>query len=183
MARIQPIDPRKAEGESKQVLDETKAMVGRLSNLIKTMAHAPSVLTAFLDFSGALNEGTLSPELRERIALAVGEAAECHYCVAAHTAISKMKGLDEEDILNSRKGKSGNKKEQAAIHLALKIVEKRGWISDDDFTEAKNADLSDAEIIEVVANTAINLFTNYFNHIVDPALDFPKPPPSDCPPR
>jgi uncharacterized peroxidase-related enzyme len=176
MARIQPVDPRQAEGEIKEVLDETKAMVGRLSNIIKTMAHAPAVLRAFLDFSGALNEGILSPELRERIALAVGEASECDYCVAAHTAISKMKGLGKEDILESRKGKAADKQEEAVLQLALKIVKKQGWITDEDFSAAKEAGLTDGQIIEVVANTAVNIFTNYFNHLVDPDIDFPKVP-------
>ena len=35
------------------------------------------------------------------------------------------------------------------------------------------AGVSDAEITEVVANTALNLLTNYFNHVADTVVDFP----------
>lgn len=38
------------------------------------------------------------------IALAVGEANGCNYCVSAHSAIGKMVGLDEQTILLSRAG-------------------------------------------------------------------------------
>jgi AhpD family alkylhydroperoxidase len=38
--------------------------------------------------------GALSPKLREQIALAVGEANGCQYCVSAHTAIGKRLGTE-----------------------------------------------------------------------------------------
>ena len=33
---------------------------------------------------------------------------------------------------------------------------------------------TDGDITEVVANVALNIFTNYFNHVADPDIDFPK---------
>jgi alkylhydroperoxidase family enzyme len=42
---------------------------------------------AYLGFAQALAGGGLPRRLREQIALAVGEANACTYCVAAHTAL------------------------------------------------------------------------------------------------
>jgi hypothetical protein len=43
-----------------------------------------------------------------------------------------------------------------------------------DFRTARTAGLTDGEIAEVVANVALNIFTNYFNHVADTVIDFPE---------
>ena len=35
------------------------------------------------------------------------------------------------------------------------------------------AGYSEAEITEIVATVSANIFTNYFNHVADTAVDFP----------
>jgi alkylhydroperoxidase family enzyme len=39
--------------------------------------------------------------------------------------------------------------------------------------ELRNAGVSDAEIVEILAHVGLNLFTNYFNHVADTEIDFP----------
>jgi uncharacterized peroxidase-related enzyme len=176
MARIDAVDPREAEGEGKDLLEEIKSMLGRTPNLIKTMAHSPPVLKGYLDFSSALGEGGLSPKLRERIALAVSEKSGCFYCVSAHTAIAKRMGLSEEETLESRQGSSMDAKEDAAINFALKVMDKGGRVSNEDLEKVRKAGYDDARIIEIVAHVAMSLFTNYINHVAETAVDYPKAP-------
>jgi len=38
---------------------------------------------------------------------------------------------------------------------------------------AKAADVTDGEIVEVVANVALNVYTNYLNVLADTEIDFP----------
>ena len=38
--------------------------------------------------------------------------------------------------------------------------------------ELNTSDNIDAELAEVVANVALNIYTNYFNHLADPVVDF-----------
>ncbi|MGA3267574.1 MAG: hypothetical protein ABSE16_12205 [Verrucomicrobiota bacterium] len=64
-------------------------------------------------------------------------------------------------------------KADAILKLARSIVVKRGEITDEEFQGARQAGLSDGEIVEVAANVAVNIFTNYFNHIVQTDIDFP----------
>jgi hypothetical protein len=33
--------------------------------------------------------------------------------------------------------------------------------------------LSDAEIVEVIGNVVVNIFTNYVNHVANTDIDFP----------
>ena len=62
---------------------------------------------------------------------------------------------------------------QPGIDLALAIVDDRGFISDDAFEAAKSK-LSEEEILEIVAVTIFNLYTNYINHVVETTVDFPE---------
>ena len=176
MSRLKTVKYEEATGQARELLDAVKTKLGRTPNIMCVMANAPSVLQAYLGFSGALQEGVLSPTLRERIALAVSEVNGCGYCVDAHTAIGKMAGLDDQALMDSRKGTAADPKEDAAVKFSLKLVEKRGWADDADVEALRTAGYGDAEIAEITANVALNLFTNYFNHVADTKSDFPKAP-------
>ena len=173
MARIQPIDTKRAEGKAKDLLNHVQNKLGMTPNIIRTMANSPAVLEAYLGFSEALQGGVLPAKLREQIALTVAEANHCHYCLAAHSVIGRSVGLSDETILDSRKGFSTNSKDEAALRFAAKLVENRGFVTDEDVTSLRDAGYRDGEIAEIVANVTFNIFTNYFNHVADPEVDFP----------
>jgi hypothetical protein len=42
------------------------------------------------------------------------------------------------------------------------------------FATVKAAGYSDEEILEILGNVAVNLFTNYFNHLAATDIDFPR---------
>ena len=144
-------------------------------NLSRTFANSPAVLETYLGF-GALDGGALSPALREQIALTVGQINGCDYCLAAHSAIGKMVGLSQEQILRSREASSEDSREEAALRFAKEIVEKRGWVSDEDLARVRQKGYSDGEIAEIIANVVKNIFTNYFNHVAETKVDFPAVP-------
>jgi uncharacterized peroxidase-related enzyme len=176
MPRLQAINPETASGKAKKLLDKVQAKLGMTPNILRTMANSPAVLEAYLGFSTALKGGLLPAKLREQIALAVSEANGCEYCLAAHSAVGKMVGLSEEDILDSRHGGSPDSKVEAALRFASQMVEKRGWVSDEDVVRLRSAGYEDAEIAEIVANVALIMFTNYFNHVAETVVDFPPVP-------
>ena len=177
MTRIQAIAPDNATGKAKELLDAVNAKLGMVPNIARTMANAPSVLEGYLGFSGALAKGTLSAKVREQIALTVAQRNSCDYCLAAHSTVGKMVGLTEEQILDSRHGKAIDSKTDAVLRLAGLLVDNRGRVSDRELEEARTAGFNDATIAEIVATVALNIFTNYFNHVADPAIDFPKAAP------
>ena len=177
MSRIQPLDPEKAKGKAQELLAAIKAKSGRVPNIMKTMAHSPVALQAYLGLSGAFADAKLSPKVREQIALAVGEDNQCHYCVAAHSAIGKHAGLTPEEIEGGRRAKSPEPKTDAILKFAQRLSANRGNITDAEWAEACKAGCSDEEVLEIVTAVSLNLFTNYVNHVADTAIDFPQVPP------
>lgn len=177
MSRIHQIAPDSATGNAKELLDAVHGKLGLVPNITRAMANSPAVLEGYLGLSGALGKGSLSAKHREQIALTVGQANHCDYCLAAHSAIGKMVGLTPDQILDSRRGTAIDPKADAVIRFARKLVDERGRVSDADVAEVRAAGLNDGGIAEVVANVALNIFTNYFNHVAETDIDFPRAEP------
>lgn len=176
MARIELINPDKASGKAKELLDQVKKAKGMVPNIMKAMANSPAVLQAYLGFSSALAGGKLPARLREQLAVAIGEVSHCHYCVSAHTVIGKKAGLSDKEALDARRGVAKDPKEQAAITFAQTMVRERGFVSDADVASLREAGFDDGEVAEIVAHVGLNLFTNYINHVVETEIDFPLAP-------
>lgn len=176
-ARITPVNPASAQPKAKELLDAVQKKLGITPNMMRTMAQSPAVLEGYLSLSGALGHGVLPAKVREELALFIGQANQCDYCVAAHSALGKMAGLQPDQLTGARRGRVDSDPEgQAAVKLAKSVLETRGEVSDGDLAAARSAGLGDAEIAEVVAHVALNVFTNYFNRVAHTEVDFPKVP-------
>jgi uncharacterized peroxidase-related enzyme len=174
MTRVTLVDPASATGAAAERLDDVKRTLGVVPNLARALANSPTALKGFLGLRGALEEGELSAADRERIALAVAEANGCTYCLSAHTYVAKnVAKVDEEEILAARRGTSADPRSAAVVELALKVVEARGSVAGADVAAAREAGLSEAEVVEVIANVALNIWTNYVNEALDVEVDWP----------
>jgi AhpD family alkylhydroperoxidase len=173
MCRISAIDPSTATGATRQAFEAVKAKFGMVPMMARTMAQSGAVVAGWVALDAALAGGALGARTGELIALAIGQASSCGYCLAAHTAIGGVVGLTAEEKLDARRGRAADTKEAAAVRLALEILESRGGVSDDALALARAAGLSDAELSEVSAHVALNLLTNYFNRLADTEIDFP----------
>ena len=69
-------------------------------------------MNTYLNISGALSQGGLSPRERELIALRVSELNACGYCLAAHSAIAGSVGVPKETIIDARQGNSTEGREE-----------------------------------------------------------------------
>lgn len=174
MSRLQVIDPSAASGKTKDLLDAVKAKLGLVPNMTKVMVNSPSVLEAYIGFSGALAGGLLDAKVREQLALLTAQQNHCDYCLSAHTAIGKMVGLSQEQIVASREGNGSNTKTTAALTFAKRVLDSKGQISQADLAAVRGAGFSDGEIAEIIAHVALNVFTNYFNIATEVDIDFPK---------
>ena len=173
MSRLKRVDPETASGKAKQLLDEVQEKLGMTPNITRTLANAPQALEGYLGFSAALAGGVLPPRLREQLALAVSQSNGCDYCLAAHGAIGRTVGLSEQEIQDARQGSAVDRRTEAALRFACKLVEHRGNVSDRDLTQLRRAGFGDDAITEIVAHVALNTFTNYFNHVALTEVDFP----------
>ena len=56
---------------------------------------------------------------------------------------------------------------------AQAITRERSHLSAGDVASFKSRGLTDADILEVLVNVVLNIFTNYTNHIAATEIDFP----------
>ena len=174
MARVAVIDPQTATGEAKQLLDAVQSGLGMVPNFIRVLANSPAALNAFLGIHGIAGTGLLDPMTRERIALAIAEQNACQYCVSAHTAIGRKVGLDNQEMLANRMGRSSDAKAEAALVFARALVEHTGQVSKTEFDAVRAAGHSDGEIVEIITHVAMNIFTNLLGKATQVEIDFPK---------
>ncbi|EMB50017.1 Uncharacterized protein conserved in bacteria [Vibrio mimicus] len=172
MSRITPVS--NPQGEAAATLNAIKQKIGMVPNLYATVAHSSTVLNAYLAFSEALNQGRLTAKQRELIALAVGQANACQYCLSAHTMISRSTGLSDEQIITARLGSAENALDNALVKLAVSLVKQRGVITDEQLSEARTQGVDEGLVFEVLAQVSANTFTNYANHVAGTDIDFPK---------
>jgi alkylhydroperoxidase family enzyme len=96
------------------------------------------------------------------------------YCLSAHTYLGlNVAKLDETEVRRNRQGHSGDARADAAVVFARRVAQSRGRVSDAELAAAKAAGYSEAQVIEIVANVAINFLTNFVNNVARTAIDFP----------
>ncbi|MFK0274764.1 carboxymuconolactone decarboxylase family protein [Ensifer sp. NPDC090286] len=173
MSRINLVDPVSATGPSAELLGEIRSAFGVAPNMFRAVANSPAALGSMWGSFGALGNGRLGAKLGEQIAVAVADRNDCHYCLAAHTALGRKAGATAEEMTAAQRGKSADPKTAAALAFAQKLVDARGQVSDADVRSLREAGYDDEDVVEIVAHVALNLFTNYINIALAVPVDFP----------
>ena len=173
MSRINLVDPVSATGPSAELLGEIRSAFGVAPNMFRAVANSPAALASMWGSFGALGNGRLGAKLGEQIAVAVADRNDCHYCLAAHTALGRKAGATAEEMTAAQRGKSADPKTAAALAFAQKLVDARGQVSDADVRSLRDAGYDDEDVVEIVAHVALNLFTNYINVALAVPVDFP----------
>ncbi|MBX2851796.1 MAG: carboxymuconolactone decarboxylase family protein [Phycisphaeraceae bacterium] len=173
MPRIEPLTDDQATGQAAELFGAITQKVGKVPNLYRTLGQAPSVLAGLLQLGEALDGGSLSAPVKEQIALRVANRNGCDYCESAHTAIGKMVGLSEDQTISARQGNAEDAKTQASLALVDAILEREGFVTDDQLHAAQEAGISGAEVLEITGQVIKNFFTNFVNHIAQTEVDFP----------
>jgi len=176
MNRITQLEPADATGKTKQLFDGVQAKLGIVPNLFRVLGNSPAALEGYLHFSGALAGGVLGARVGAQAALPVAEINDCSYCRNAHAFIGGKVGLTAREIADARQVSATDERTAAILDLARSIVVQRGELSETEFKAARAAKLTDAEIVETTANVALNILTNYVNHIARTVVDFPEAP-------
>ncbi|PWE29885.1 peroxidase [Maritimibacter sp. 55A14] len=173
MARITQVADTAAGPEAAALFTAIKGKIGMVPNLYRVAANQPKVLAAMLGLNETLAGGGLDARTREAIALAVAGANGCDYCASAHSAISAGIKVEPETIKGHLAGRADDPRTATILKLAVTIVATRGKITDANMEAARAAGLSEADIVETVANVVANIFTNYLNHVAETDIDFP----------
>ena len=169
----QPVS--EATGHAAQLFGAIKSAVGMVPNAYSSLGNnSPVALEAVLTLDGALKKSSLNAKDIEVIKLAVSEAVECDYCVAAHTVFGKKVGLSREAILAIRQGQpSGDVHNDALASFSRYLITTHGAVPAQVLAAVKAAGITDTQIADVSMVIAAITFTNIFNRINDTTLDFP----------
>lgn len=174
MARITDNGLETAEGRTKELLQGVKGAFGMVPNLVKKIANSEAALEAYVGLNGAIGGGNFDAETREAIALAVAGGNGCDYCASAHTAASKGLKVEPAEIDRRLNGRATDPQLDAILQFAIRVLDTRGHVSNEDLQAVRDAGLEDEDIVELIGNVVLNIFTNYVNHVADTDIDFPK---------
>lgn len=173
MKTLNCVEPEKATGRAAELLEEVKKSLGVVPNIFKSFAVSPTVLEAYLKFSGTLSSGALDNRLKESIAVAVAGFNGCEYCASAHTFIGRSKGVSTDELQVNLNGESLDMKTQSALNFVIELLSHRGKVNSETLEELESAGFSHEEAIEIIAHVGMNIFTNYFNETFKTENDFP----------
>ncbi|WP_406685425.1 carboxymuconolactone decarboxylase family protein [Seonamhaeicola sp. MEBiC1930] len=168
------VPTRNEVSENNQVIfDNLNKALGFVPNLYATYAHSDTALENYLTFSNA--KTSLSAKEKEVVNLAVSEVNQCVYCLSAHTAIGKMNGFTDEQILELRTGAASfNSKLDALARLSRNITENRGSTDDEVLENFFNEGYSRGNLIDVISLVGDKTISNYLHKTTQVPVDFPE---------
>ncbi len=154
------------------IFDNLDKALGFVPNLYATYAHSDTALENYLTFSNA--KTSLSAKEKEVVNLAVSQVNECIYCLSAHTAIGKMNGFTEEQILELRAGKASfDNKLDALAKLAKNATENRGRTDQNILENFFAAGYTKANLIDTIVLVGDKTISNYIHSTTQIPVDFP----------
>jgi uncharacterized peroxidase-related enzyme len=175
MSRIDTPAADSATGEVGEIFARVKKAAGAVPNAYAAIgALSPAALKAIVTADGLLATGTLDRKDRETISVVVSHLTGCDYCLAAHSLMGKMAGLQPDTLRRLRNDEpTGEAKRDALVRLVRTLIQTRGTISAAEFEAIKAAGYTDAQLVETSLAVSVTIFTNAFNRINDTTLDFP----------
>lgn len=174
MSRINVVTNENANEEQKELFAAITSQLGMVPNFLKVFANSPTALRGFLGLHGIASDGSLEPETKERIALALAQKNGCQYCLSAHTAIGRKVGLNGAEIEASRAGTSQDAKAAVAVKFARSLAEHHGEVTTAELLEVRNAGYSESDIVEIITHVGMNVLTNILAKASRVEIDFPK---------
>lgn len=134
----------------------------------ETTAFVESYMTMMRIFE----KTALTPTEREIILMTNNRLNGCAYCMAAHTTVAKISGVDADVIDALRAGTAlADPKLDALRTFAVIINENRGWATEEQVDALIAAGYTKQTVLEVITGTALKVLSNYTTHIVVPPLD------------
>ena len=165
--------------KNQAIFDNLNKALGFVPNLYATYAHSDTALENYLNFANA--KTSLSAKEKEVVNLAVSEVNNCIYCLSVHTAIGKMNGFTDAQILELRAGEASfDNKLDALARLARNITENRGRTDEAVLENFFNAGYSKGNLIDTISLVGDKTISNYVHSTTQVPVDFPLAQPLEA---
>lgn len=165
MPRIPLLPPQDAPKEVRDIYDDFRWRMQFPSppNFIMTQGHAVTVARATWDVvRGVLVGGKIPRWTKEMVFVAISKDRGCHYCLAAHIACCRMLGVNPqtlEDLVRDVHSIT-DPKLRDMILFALQCSRDPRSLTDDDFATMRRHGMGDAELMELIAMSALAVYAN-----------------------
>ena len=161
--------------ENQTIFDNLKKMLTFVPNLYATFAHSATALGTYLALQNA--KSSLNAKQREVINLVVSQVNDCEYCLAAHSAVGKMVGFTDAQILEIRHGRATfDPKLDALARFVREVTEKRGHVAAASTEAFIEAGWTEGNLVDVMVVIGDKIVSNYLHGVTKVPVDFPAAP-------
>lgn len=141
---------------------------GQIADVYLQFANSETALRAYLQMEASLREGSLTTIELEAVKLWVSQQTGCKYCLSVHSFKARQMGLTESQQLALRSDQStGDARLDAVLQVTRTIYRKSGSMPVSALDEAREAGLSDENLVDLTMAISTIFFTNLTNHIND----------------
>lgn len=160
--------------DSKEQAEKTaERFGGNLPNLMAVMAESAGVMEGYETLHKLLMTKTgFTPGEVQVLALAISRRNGCTYCMSAHSwRAAQSKGLAPTiDAIRNDKP-IPDPKLAALVSFANLMLDKQGWLKEEDIQPFLAAGYARRQVMEVVLAISWKTLSNFVNHMADTPLD------------
>ena len=170
------VPSREEVSDSNQtIFDNLQKGLGFVPNLYATYAYSDTALGDYLALQN--RKSSLRAKEREVINLVVSQVNDCRYCQSAHTALGKMNGFTDEQILEIRSGSASFDAKIDALAKFVKNITVNRSKPDAEVLEAFfNAGFTKENLVDVIVVIGDKIISNFLHGATNVPIDFPIAP-------
>lgn len=157
------------------IFDNLQGAVGFVPNLYATYAYSDTALGDYLALQN--RKTSLKGKEKEIVNLVVSQVNNCQYCLSAHTAIGKMNGFTDEQILEIRTGRASfNEKFDALAQFTRDITLNRSKPSEAALDNFFAAGYTQENLVDTIMLIGDKIISNFIHGTTQVPIDFPVAP-------
>jgi len=176
MSTFQVPTREQVSANNQAIFDQLEKGLGFVPNLYATFAYSDTALGDYLSLQN--RKSSLKAKEREVINLVVSQVNDCAYCLAAHTALGKMNGFTEEQILEIRTGAASfDPKIDALARFVKDTTIQRGKPSAESVDNLLQAGYDKGNLIDILVVIGDKIISNFLHGVTQIPVDFPAAAP------
>jgi len=160
---------------NRAIFDKLQKALGFVPNLYATFAYSEHALGNYLALQNA--KSSLNAKEREVVNLVVSQVNGCKYCLSAHTALGKMHGFTDDQIIAIRKADIAFEPKLDALAKFVRNVALERGHGDRVLLEAFfAAGYTKGNLVDVLVVVGDKIISNYLHSVTEIPVDFPTVP-------
>ncbi len=161
-----------APEDSRETLSNAQSNFGMVPNLYGVLAESPAAVKAYSALGQLFIGSSLTPAERHVVWFTINAYHDCQYCMAGHTGMAKGEKISDSIIESARNvSQYDDEKLEALRVFTLKLVEQRGWVSEEDVKAFIETGYTHENILDILVGISHKVLSNYTNHLAQTPVD------------